>query len=53
MAHLHLRKWQMSRRTVLRGLGATISLPLLNAMATAAPTASQPKRSVFLYIPTA
>ncbi len=27
MAHLHLRKWQMSRRTVLRGLGATISLP--------------------------
>lgn len=50
MAHLHLRKWQLSRRTMLRGLGATISLPFLDAMATI-PVPSKPKRSVFLYIP--
>jgi hypothetical protein len=35
---------------MLRGLGATIALPLLDCMA-AIPTPSQPKRSVFLYIP--
>ncbi len=35
---------------MLRGLGASISLPLLDAMA-AVPAASKPKRSVFLYIP--
>lgn len=50
MANLNLNKWQMSRRTVLRGLGATISLPWLEAMA-AIPAPSKPKRSVFLYIP--
>ncbi|MBU6172336.1 MAG: DUF1552 domain-containing protein [Planctomycetes bacterium] len=50
MAHLHLNKWQISRRTVLRGLGVSISLPMLDCMA-AAPTLAAPKRSVFLYIP--
>jgi len=50
MAHLNLHKWQISRRQMLRGLGASISLPLLDAMA-AVPAASKPKRSVFLYIP--
>jgi len=50
MAHLHLNKWQISRRTMLRGLGATITLPLLDCMA-ATPAPSKPKRSVFLYIP--
>ncbi len=35
---------------MLRGLGATIALPLLNCMA-AVPAQSKPKRSVFLYIP--
>ena len=35
---------------MLRGLGATIALPLLNCMA-AVPAPSKPKRSVFLYIP--
>lgn len=50
MAHLHLHKWQISRRTVLRGLGVSISLPMLDCMA-AAPTLAAPKRSVFLYIP--
>lgn len=50
MAHLNLHKWQISRRQMLRGIGASISLPLLDAMA-AVPAASKPKRSVFLYIP--
>ena len=40
----------MSRRTALRGIGATIALPLLNCMADV-PAASKPRRSVFLYIP--
>jgi hypothetical protein len=35
---------------MLRGLGATIALPLLDCMA-ANPSPSKPKRSVFLYIP--
>ena len=50
-------KTHISRRTVLRGLGAAISLPLLDAMAPAktwaaaakAPTA--PNRMAFLYVP--
>lgn len=50
MANLHLHKWQISRRTVLRGLGVSISLPMLDCMA-ATPAPSTPKRSVFLYIP--
>lgn len=41
---------KISRRQVLRGLGATIALPVLDAMA-ATPRPSAPKRSVFLYIP--
>ncbi|MEK0447623.1 MAG: hypothetical protein RLZZ399_2944, partial [Verrucomicrobiota bacterium] len=50
MSNLQLRRWQMSRRQVLRGLGVTMALPFLNAMA-ALPSPSQPRRSVFLYIP--
>ena len=50
MSHLNLRRWEISRRTALRGIGATIALPLLNAMADL-PAASKPRRSVFLYIP--
>jgi hypothetical protein len=42
----------MSRRQVLRGLGAAVALPLLNCMCLADDTApTKPKRSVFLYIP--
>lgn len=48
--NLNLKKWQIGRRTFLRGLGASISLPLLDCMA-ALPPRSKPKRSVFLYIP--
>ncbi len=48
--NLNLNKWRIGRRTFLRGLGASISLPLLDCMA-ALPARSKPKRSVFLYIP--
>jgi len=56
MSNLNLNHWQISRRQMLRGLGATIALPLLNAMLpasarAAAAVAAKPKRSVFLYIP--
>jgi len=48
--NLNLNKWQIGRRTFLRGAGASIALPLLDCMA-AVPAPSKPKRSVFLYIP--
>ena len=56
MSNLNLNHWQMSRRVMLRGLGATIALPLLNAMLpasarAAAASVAKPKRSIFLYIP--
>jgi hypothetical protein len=50
MSNINRRNWQISRRQMLRGLGATIALPALNAMARV-PGPSKPKRSVFLYIP--
>ena len=50
MSHLNLRRWEISRRAALRGIGATIALPLLNAMGEL-PAAARPRRSVFLYIP--
>ncbi len=49
--------WQISRRTVLRGLGTAIALPLLDAMLpasralAAAADKAAPKRMAFLYIP--
>ncbi|MCJ7638193.1 MAG: DUF1552 domain-containing protein, partial [Nitrososphaeraceae archaeon] len=51
------RSTRISRRTVLRGLGATISLPLLEAMlpatsrAAGAQGAKPPVRMAFLYVP--
>lgn len=55
MSNLNLNRWKMGRREVLRGMGATVSLPLLNAMlpanSRAAEATARPKRSVFLYIP--
>ena len=50
MSNLNLNHWRISRRQMLRGLGACIALPLLDCMA-ALPAPSKPKRSVFLYIP--
>jgi hypothetical protein len=49
-----ITRQRLSRRTVLRGLGATVALPLLDAMtpALAQPAAKQaPLRLSFLYVP--
>jgi uncharacterized protein DUF1552 len=50
-----LTRKHLSRRTLLRGLGATIALPMLDAMrpAFAAPTqsAAAPMRLAFVYVP--
>jgi hypothetical protein len=46
------RSFSITRRTVLRGLGATMALPWLEAMrAAAASAASAPVRMAFLYVP--
>ena len=55
-AHMFITKKHLSRRTVLRGIGATVSLPLLDAMIPArtalAQTAAAPKvRMGFVYFP--
>jgi hypothetical protein len=50
MSNLNLNRWRMNRRAMLRGLGATLSLPWLDAMAGSGTLAAL-KRSVFLYIP--
>ncbi len=57
MANFNTNRWHLSRRHMLRGIGAAVALPLLDCMAAPsfgalnAPAVSQPKRSVFLYIP--
>lgn len=57
MSNIRSQNWLMSRRAVLRGIGATIALPLLNAMTplgAADPVGvkgGKPRRSVFVYIP--
>lgn len=55
MSHFSSRRWQLHRRHVLRGLGAALGLPFLDAMRpmrgyaeTALP---KPKRGVFIYLP--
>ncbi len=54
------RKWQISRRSALRGLGTAVALPLLDAMQPAIALAakssmsigtSTPKRMAFLFVP--
>ena len=57
MSYFNSNRWLLSRRQVLRGVGVSLGLPLLDCMiapGTAAPratAAAKPKRSVFLYIP--
>jgi len=55
MSYFNSNKWRISRRHVLRGLGASIALPLLDCMrparALAAAASDMPKRSVFIYVP--
>src|SRR6266536_3062841 len=53
---MFITRTALPRRTILRGLGAAISLPLLDAMvpaatALAATPAVRPKRFGFMYIP--
>jgi len=49
------RRWPISRRTILRGIGATLGLPLLEAMlprsARAAADVKPPVRMAILYMP--
>ena len=55
MSNILTQNWLLSRRHLLRGLGATIALPLLDCMrplrAAVAAAAEKPKRSVFIYLP--
>ena len=53
MAHFLTQRWLLSRRDVLRGLGASLALPLLECMRPlrAAGKDTQPRRSVFIYLP--
>ena len=55
MSNILSQKWLLNRRHFLRGLGATVALPLLDAMiplrAAAAAALDKPRRSVFVYIP--
>src|SRR4051794_10935661 len=55
MSNIQKQNWLLNRRHFLRGLGATVALPLLDCMvplrASAAAVAAKPKRSVFIYIP--
>src|SRR6516165_8919136 len=47
-----LTKRSLSRRTVLRGLGAAVALPLLDSMSPAAtPAANVPKRFGVIFVP--
>src|SRR5687768_15521812 len=54
---MYLSKKHISRRTVLKGVGATIALPLLDAMNPAAtvfaatPAGAPPKRLAFIGFP--
>jgi hypothetical protein len=53
------RKWQISRRTVLQGVGSAVALPLLDAMAPmvaaaagrSAAGSATPTRMAFLFVP--
>ncbi len=51
------KRWQISRRTVLRGLGATVALPMLDVMRPALPLVNAdsqvrpPQRMAFLLVP--
>ena len=57
MSNILSQRWLLNRRHFLRGIGAAMALPLLDAMvpatasAAAAAAADKPRRSVFVYIP--
>ena len=45
------KTWQMHRRTVLRGLGATLALPFLDCMVGTTKSIKRPKRFCAVYFP--
>ena len=50
------KSWEISRRRMLKGIGACIALPLLEAMVptsvlASSPTLNKPKRAAFLFAP--
>jgi len=54
MSNFLKQRWLLDRRHFLRGVGAAIALPLLDAMkpiGAAAAEPDKPRRSVFVYIP--
>ncbi|QDT66685.1 DUF1552 domain-containing protein [Calycomorphotria hydatis] len=56
MANIQSQRWLLDRRHVLRGGGAALALPMLEAMTphrlfASTQEAEKPKRSVFIYIP--
>lgn len=61
MANFNSRRWKINRRHVLRGMGASMALPLLHCMdpgrlmaeekAAAEQGQGKPKRAVFIYVP--
>jgi len=55
MSNIAARRWELNRRHVLRGLGATVALPFLDCMrpmrAFAEVAQASPRRSVFIYLP--
>ena len=53
MAHFLSQNWLLNRRHVLRGLGVSLALPLLDCMRPllAAETKTRAKQSVFMYLP--
>ena len=54
MSNILSQRWLLDRRHFLRGIGAMMALPLLDAMQplrAVAAAAQKPRRSVFVYIP--
>ena len=54
MSNILSQRWLLNRRHFLKGIGAAMALPLLNAMVpfrASAAEAAKPRRSVFVYIP--
>jgi len=54
MSNILTQRWLMNRRHFLRGVGATIALPLLNCMVplrSVAAGPALPRRAVFVYVP--
>ncbi|MBK8001632.1 MAG: DUF1552 domain-containing protein [Verrucomicrobia bacterium] len=54
MSNILTQRWLLNRRHFLRGLGATVALPLLDCMKplrAVAAEAAKPRRAVFVYIP--